>query len=109
LGAVAVAGRALAGRRHRDRDLGAVHRLVEGEADLGLEIAAALLARPRLGTAPGEGGGDVARGGGEAATAPTGKGGRGSAPPAPGRSARRRRTPCASRDPRGRRSPAGSP
>src|SRR5690348_9322117 len=69
-GAAAVAGGALARRRDGDRDLGAVHRLLEREPNLGLEIAAALLARPLLAAAE-EGGEDVPEVGGEASTAGT--------------------------------------
>src|SRR5690606_38294110 len=48
LGARAVAGRARRRQRHGDGDLGALHRLVEGDVDLGLQVAAALgLARAR--------------------------------------------------------------
>ena len=46
-GAAAVAGRAALGLRHGDADLGAVDRLVEAEADLGFEVAAAHLLRLR--------------------------------------------------------------
>src|ERR687887_296725 len=65
-----MAGGALAGRRHRYRDLRPVHRLVEAEADLGLGIAPTLLARPLLATTTEERGEDVAEVGGEAATTP---------------------------------------
>ena len=52
LGAGPVAGRA--GRRHGngDRDLAALHRLLEGQADLGLEVAPALGLRTRLAASP---------------------------------------------------------
>src|SRR5262245_5092519 len=65
----AMAGRALARGRYRDRDLRAVHRLVEAEADLALEVAPALLARPRLAAAAEERGDDVPDIRGEAAAA----------------------------------------
>ena len=46
LGARAATGRARRGGRHRQRDLRALHRLCERDRDLGLQVAAALLARP---------------------------------------------------------------
>src|SRR4029077_15453733 len=67
LGSAAAAGRAWPGGRYGDGDLSPVHGLVEGEANLGLEVSAAQLARALLlASASEEGGEDVADVGGEA-------------------------------------------
>src|SRR6187551_2169964 len=61
-GAAAMAGRAALGLWHGDTDLGAIDRLVEAEADLGFEVAAALLfgLRPAASAAAKDAGEDVA-------------------------------------------------
>src|SRR5262249_19578953 len=66
------AGRAGPGGRHRDGDLRAVHRLLEGEANLGLEVAAPLGSRTLLATPAAEERGEDVAEVGEAA-APAGK------------------------------------
>ena len=61
------AGPARLGRRDRDGDLGAAHRLVEAQLNLGLEVAARAAPRRRAAAAREELAEDVAEVGGEAA------------------------------------------